>query len=316
MNDLAPAPAPLSIDQIQTSRSDGGEVELRLSGRWLDPAPSPSAEQPLLVIQLDGRRHRFPATAEAADDADDALDAPGEWRASFTIPAWAEPVHDGQAALWVGDAVVPVPVPGERSAVPSSPPSDPPPEAALESLAEPDPRSPASPESARSGPLADLLLRETVTALHAELEQRTADAAQMRGALAHSQSDLEMRVARQAQLEATLAELRGELERLTGAVEDQREELKLTRSERAPADDDRASEVKALREQLAAANVAREAAITEMNGLRAELERLGSELTATRERVGSESGGLGEANRLLADARALADELKAQRTGG
>jgi hypothetical protein len=45
-------------------------------------------------------------------------------------------------------------------------------------------------------------------------------------------------------------------------------------------------------------------------GLRAELERLGTELAATRERVGAESGDLGEAQQLLADARALADQLR------
>jgi hypothetical protein len=65
-----------------------------------------------------------------------------------------------------------------------------------------------------------------------------------------------------------------------------------------------------LREELAAVQVARDAALAEVGGLRAELERIGSELTATRERVSAESGDLGEANRLLADARALADQLR------
>jgi hypothetical protein len=44
--------------------------------------------------------------------------------------------------------------------------------------------------------------------------------------------------------------------------------------------------------------------------LRAELERLGAELSATRERVGAESGDLGEANRLLAEARELAEQIR------
>ena len=71
------------------------------------------------------------------------------------------------------------------------------------------------------------------------------------------------------------------------------------------------AETAALREQLAAAQVSREAARGESAGLQAELQRLGRELAATRERVGAETGDLGQANRLLADARALADQLRA-----
>jgi chromosome segregation ATPase len=157
-----------------------------------------------------------------------------------------------------------------------------------------------------------LLLKETVAALHAELEQRTADAARIRGALADSQSELEARAATQAQLEATLSDLRAELTGLIEAVEDQQRQV---------ADTDAAAQRLAadsvkLRGDLAAAQVSRDAAIGEAAGLREELQRLGSELTVTRERVGSESGDLGEATRLLADARALADEIQARRTPG
>ena len=71
----------------------------------------------------------------------------------------------------------------------------------------------------------------------------------------------------------------------------------------------RAAELDGAHADLAAATVAREAALSEAEGLRAEIDRLGSELAATRERVEHDSGDLGEASRLLADARALADEL-------
>ena len=63
------------------------------------------------------------------------------------------------------------------------------------------------------------------------------------------------------------------------------------------------------------AQVARDAARGESAALQAELHRVGLELAATRERVGAETGDLGEANRLLADARALADQLHG-RPGG
>jgi hypothetical protein len=68
-------------------------------------------------------------------------------------------------------------------------------------------------------------------------------------------------------------------------------------------------------EELAAVTVARDAAVSEIAGLRTELERLGTALAATRERVGAEGGDLGSAHRLLADARALAEELRGQGGG-
>jgi septal ring factor EnvC (AmiA/AmiB activator) len=75
------------------------------------------------------------------------------------------------------------------------------------------------------------------------------------------------------------------------------------------------AELNSLRRELAAAHVSRDAAISEATGLQAELSRVGAELAVTRERVSSESSDLGEANRLLADAKALADRLQAQREG-
>ena len=71
-----------------------------------------------------------------------------------------------------------------------------------------------------------------------------------------------------------------------------------------------AQEVVSLREQLAAAQIARDAAISEAGGLRSELERLGAELAVMREQVTAHGGDLGEAQRLLADARALTEQLR------
>ena len=102
-----------------------------------------------------------------------------------------------------------------------------------------------------------------------------------------------------AELEGALGERTAELTRLREQVAAQQ-----------GAADRRAAEAGRLREELAAVNVARDAAVSEVNGLRAELERLGTELAATRERVGAEGGDLCSAHRLLADARALADQLR------
>jgi chromosome segregation ATPase len=154
-------------------------------------------------------------------------------------------------------------------------------------------------EAPHTAPPAEILLEETVTALAAELKQRTVDAAQIRGGLAAAQSELVAQAARHHELEATLVELRVELDRLRAQVADQHHELR-----------ERALESAALRRDLAAAGASRESVTSEATGLRSELGRISSELGVTREQVQSESGHLAEASRLLADARALADGLR------
>jgi hypothetical protein len=397
MSQFASAPTPLEIDDVQSARVAAGETRLTLSGRWLSSDKPSVAQEPLLVIQVEGRRHRF--TPEAGTDTGSPT---GEWRASFVVPAWAEPRRAGQAAVWVGDAVIALPAihagrggwaggapPALAGAVPadaSGPemPETPSPERGVPDAASPPVTHdvPAFTESAgdapRSGPLADLLLKETVAALHAELEQRGTEAAQLRSALAGAHFELEARGATQSELESTLGQLGSELRRLMEAVDEQRRELDQRHAEAegeraefeqrlnelaatrdqqaaelaatreqqaaelatmrdrqaaevAAARDQQADEVGALREQLAdaearfqrrnaetvglreelaAVTVSREAARSEVAGLRSELERLGAELAVTREQVKSEAGDLGEANRLLADAKALAEELR------
>src|SRR5690242_16892791 len=112
---------PLQIDRVERARGESGSVELRLGGHWLDPAAA--AEEELLVVQVEGRRHRFPgarAQTGGCRDGDEHGSRPSaardRWEATFTIPDWAEPRHDGQAALWLGSAVVPVPPPGGTAA--------------------------------------------------------------------------------------------------------------------------------------------------------------------------------------------------------
>ncbi len=56
----------------------------------------------------------------------------------------------------------------------------------------------------------------------------------------------------------------------------------------------------------------RDAAAGEVAGLRAELERLGSELAITREHQSAQGADLGEAQRLLAEARSLSEQLRSQ----
>jgi chromosome segregation ATPase len=450
----ASAPPPLAIDRVDRSRAKKNQVRLRLSGHWVSGwnGQDGPATEALLVVQLHGRRHRFAATPEDAD-----ADAGVAFTASFTIPDWAVPEQSGQAVLWVGDEVVPVPPPGtapravERTASPEDRSLE---VSALdEALVGAEPESAEQPSPAgdgpagdggaagRSGPLADLLFKETVTALRAELEQRTAEAARLRATLAQAHGESESRGGAASGLESTHAELREELRRLIEAVSEQRsefdaalaaahterdrarEELGPTRREldaaraeladvraelegartelqqarrdrdtahdeidgrlataraefdqelaaaraegeaalaaarrEAEAENDatrqetetmlaaargdsdtraqaaeaearelatrlrehaagerrRTEEAAILREQLAAAHVAREAALGEVGGLRAELERLGGELAVLREQGGDAGDELTEAQALLADARALTERLRGE----
>jgi predicted nucleic acid-binding Zn-ribbon protein len=403
MTEFAPAEPPLQIDRVQGSRPSVGEIRLALTGVWHGPGES-SDQEPLLVVQIEGRRHRFPADR---DDRSAELPA-GRWQATFSVPDWAEPRHEGQAAVWIGDAVVPVPAlhsshhvpPALGAAVPARQDDT---QADVEGDAEQSQPRPAgeirdpsfalsAPEAPRAGPLADLLLKETVAALHIELEQRNAEAARLRGELGDARSELATRGSTQSELETALDELGVELRHLRAAADEQRagldeqrrdaeeermeferrlgeltqgherelgrvadqaaeldaargeltgarEELGAAREELAElragsrareaelsrARDEaaaaharwqqHAAETAVLREELAATHVAREAAISEAAALQSEISRIGAELAVTRERVSSESGDLGQANRLLADARALAEELRRERGG-
>jgi hypothetical protein len=388
MIDPASADIPVAIDRVDRARGEGDGIRLRLSGRWL-ASGGPGEQEPLLVVQLHGRRHRFAPTREGGEDPAE----PGVWRATFVLPSWAEPQQDGQAALWVGNAVVPIPLPGARVSE-LGPPARP-----------PTPDAPSAYESAvetgRAGPLAELLFKESVSALHAELEQRSREVARLRGSLADAESELEARTAKQTALESAHGQLRDELQQLISAVAEQRQEfeqrvsgteerLAAVESERdrlqseldsersrareqlesersrvreelnaeraqaradveaerarsaqqlseltaereaeagetavlrqqlaaAAADQQRqAADVGALREELASANVSRGAATSEVAGLRAELERIGSELAVTRELHSADGGNLGEAQQLLADARALTEQLRGGSAG-
>ena len=301
---------PLELERVQSSRAEAGELRLRLSGRWVDPKAEVAADDELLVVNVEGRRHRFPASRAERSETERQ---PGHWSATFKIPTWAEPREEGQAALWLGNAVIPVPPlqePGEATAI----------RAAVRRQARPQ----GGP--AQGGALSEHPLEDTVTALHAELEQRTADAVQIRAALANAQSELESRSSRHDQLETTLAELRGELDMLRVAVQEQRGALRERSAEVAELRERvtsgeataelRDAEATALRGNLAAANVSREAAASEAVGLRSELERVGSELGVAREQVDTGWGHLEEASKLLADARALAEELRTADSGG
>jgi len=323
MSDLRTAHSPIVIDRVERSRGDGDGVRLRLAGHRLTAATESELDA-LLIVHLHGRRHRFAATGSGHDDP-----SPGTWEASFTVPDWAMPVEYGQASLWVGDAAVPVPPVGTRIRVTEPAFAGLAPEpadaaAAAGAIGHPvgaegaaahaataavahygtaaDPATHTALDAGRAGPLADALIRETLSALHAELEQRSARDAVLDGELERARAELAARTATQADLEATHGELRAELERLVAAVADQQAEFERGLAQEAERSE---AELAQLRSRLADAG-------RELDGVRSELTHARADAERARSEIADARDGADRARSELAQSRGEADRARAE----
>jgi hypothetical protein len=220
----------LRIERANSWRIDDETVLVSLSGRWSGPAHE-SAGDELLVVEVSGRRYRYPARSQGAESPM-AVAGPRFWTASFELPAWAEPRSAGQASVWIGSSAIEVPPVGREPEAGREATSAPAPAHALQFAQAPAADSPSWPapapvrprgepaaEDSRSGPLAELLLRETVSGLRSELRARAIELGQARGALADARARLDAGAASQEQMNATHAELRAELRQLSELVE-------------------------------------------------------------------------------------------------
>ncbi len=133
----------VSIESVEWAAETGGNLTVRITGRWRRRRPV-STGQPTLVIEAEGRRHRYPAMPEPPSVGGTG---PGVWRLTFTIPGWMAP-ELGRTWLQFGTVIVPLPVavpaPGERAPASSGPP---PGEAGPASPAPPSPAAPPPPAS-------------------------------------------------------------------------------------------------------------------------------------------------------------------------
>jgi hypothetical protein len=115
MSDLS-GPSAVGIETVEWSAEPGGNLAVRITGRWRRRRPITTG-QPTLVIEADGRRHRYPAMPEPPSLAGTG---PGVWRLSFTVPGWMAP-DLGRTWLQFGTVIVPLPVavpaPGERQPI-------------------------------------------------------------------------------------------------------------------------------------------------------------------------------------------------------
>jgi hypothetical protein len=139
-----PGTSAVSIESVEWSAESGGNLTVRITGRWRRRRPV-STGQPTLVIEAEGRRHRYPAMPEPPSVGGTG---PGVWRLSFTIPGWMAP-ELGRTWLQFGTVIVPLPVavpaPGEGGLADRGASSEPPPPA-------PEPERPPQPESERPPP--------------------------------------------------------------------------------------------------------------------------------------------------------------------
>jgi len=115
----------VSIEGVEWAAESGGNLTVRITGRWRRRRPV-STGQPTLVIEAEGRRHRYPAMPEPPSLGGTG---PGVWRLTFTIPGWMAP-ELGRTWLQFGTVIVPLPVAVPAQPAPSSdrpPPPAPPP---------------------------------------------------------------------------------------------------------------------------------------------------------------------------------------------
>jgi hypothetical protein len=337
---------PLEVEQIECAPLGRAKVVIRVTGRWRARWRPPDARA-FLIVEAEGRRHRFPAMPEPRRPR---LSRPASWSASFAVPSWLEPPGGGEMSLWFGNVEIPLPEVSVDAAARAAPVErEPDGEAAsadeLEPVAEAEPvdeeepvpesESVPEPEPIESAPPRQTRVQSngghpTDAALRAELEQRAATEAQLRGQLAAARGELDVRGAHQAELESTQAELRAELDELVALIEQdaarradveskavilaaEAAELHERVNELTAARDDVAAEAERLRAEFAEVRMAAEQQSAERVLFQARTDELSDQLTSLRaelatSEVGRESA-VSEATGLRAELDRLGAEL-------
>lgn len=215
--------AAVGIETVEWLDGGSGNLIVRVTGRWRRRRPASTA-QVTLVIESEGRRHRFPAMPEPPSVGGAG---PGMWRLSFSVPGSLAPALGGHIWLALGTVTVPLPAPGagERGAPLPAPGADervsaetrdgeP---APIESAPPPDEPPPADPVEELERQLADTRSdRERLAASLAEGE-RTRRIAEQR---AHAEQALRRDLARQLAVHEREAERAREAMGELAAAED------------------------------------------------------------------------------------------------
>lgn len=124
--------AAVGIEKVEWLDGGGGNLTVRVTGRWRRRRPA-SSGQVTLVVESEGRRHRFPAMPEPPSLGGVG---PGMWQLSFSVPGWLAPALGGSSWLSLGTVTVPLPAmalsdaqrprraPGPPENLPSAAPDD------------------------------------------------------------------------------------------------------------------------------------------------------------------------------------------------
>ncbi|MBV9818729.1 MAG: hypothetical protein JOZ07_10300 [Solirubrobacterales bacterium] len=107
MSDLS-GTASVGVESVEWFDAGAGNLTVRVGGRWRRRRPAGTGPV-ALVVEAEGRRHRFPAMPEPPSVGGTA---PGMWRLSFSLPGWLAPWLGGNAWLSWGTITVPLPVTG------------------------------------------------------------------------------------------------------------------------------------------------------------------------------------------------------------
>src|SRR4051794_39146214 len=164
----------LELDGVECSPLGGDKLVVRLHGRW-PGRPRQAGRRVTLVVEDEGRRHRFPAIP-APRNAPPAADQDA-WTASFAVPAWLQPTPETSMSLTIGDANIPVPGPQPSAengtSAPAAERSDPPvrPAASGNGASRSDSDHPGDGD-VRSDSAPISTSDATIAALRAELHQR------------------------------------------------------------------------------------------------------------------------------------------------
>ncbi|HWE33955.1 MAG TPA: hypothetical protein VG410_10750 [Solirubrobacteraceae bacterium] len=257
---------PLELEQIESTPLGRAKIGVRVTGRWRVRG-RPADQRAFLVLQVDGRRHRFPAMQEPRRSR---LSRSNAWSATFALPAWLEPRLPEQMSLWLGSYELELPSiliapsdqadtvkPTQEEPVAEDDSVNEQPPAAAEVPVDEEPREPAVPAPAADpapvAPVTPGASEATVAALRAELRQRAATEAQLRAQLTSTKAELDGRVTHQTELEATHEALRSELQQLVSLVEEESGR----RAEVEARAEARAAEVAELQERVEEANSSR-----------------------------------------------------------
>jgi hypothetical protein len=194
MADSSGVQAALAVEAVEWAPGDGDKLTVSIRGRWRRRRPAWRG-QPVLAIEAEGRRHRFPAIPEPPSLAGAP---PGGWQMTFSVPAWLAPYLGGRIWLQLGVAVVPLPAPvGPLGA----------PDPALEQAPRAAERLERRPFSAPRSADAEMLIDRRVRTAELAAERAGARAADAEGVVA----ELTIRVQR---LEQELEHARREPQRL------------------------------------------------------------------------------------------------------